>query len=75
MLVLSYSCQKYAVLKKSSTLFSSRKLSIMSSNWDRVTPHATGLDEQSNFAHFQKLMLLIMLLFFAVRKGSPGVDN
>ena len=62
--------------KKSSTFFFATKLSIMSSNWDRVTPHTTGLDEQNNFA--QVLMSLIMLLFFALfagRKGSPDVDN
>lgn len=45
-------------LKKSSTFFFSRKLSIMSSNWNGVTPHATGLDEQNNFAKFLKLMSL-----------------
>ena len=64
--------------KKSSTFFFATKLSIMSSNWDGVTPHATGLDEQNNFAQVLKLMSLIMLLFFALfagRKGSPDVDN
>lgn len=40
--------------KKSSALFFSRKISIMSSNWDDVTPRATELYQQNNFAQFLK---------------------